>query len=276
MIRLYNVLRKFWYLSDVKETELIEAPQTEEIEAPQTEEIESEVEENAGLNKALDTYRKLIDRKDLVEPLTDKEQDALEKRIKEIEERDVVETIEEHDAVEIPCEKNKITIGPPTLTRFEKARIMGARALQLSLGAPPFIPIPKTARISLDISMEELEQRVIPITIRRVLPNGDYQKEETAELSGQEQTEKSETTIQIGNYPVMESALEVLEILGKKSKVILKAKGNSIPNAVAVANIITEKMMNGNSKVEKIILDTVAAAGIGDMTSTVEIILLKN
>src|SRR6056300_418014 len=100
--------------------------------------------------------------------------------------------------------------------------------------------------------------------------------EETTELSGQEQTEKSETTMQIGNYPVMESALEVLEMLGKKSKVILKARGNSIPNAVAVANIITEKMMNGNSKVEKIILDTVAAAGIGNMTSTVEIILLKN
>jgi DNA-binding protein len=100
--------------------------------------------------------------------------------------------------------------------------------------------------------------------------------EETTELSGQEQTEKSETTMQIGNYPVMESALEVLEMLGKKSKVILKAKGNSIPNAVAVANIIREKMMNGNSKVEKILLDTVAAAGIGNMTSTVEIILIKN
>jgi len=168
MIRLYNVLRKFCYLSDVKESKLIEAPQPEE-------DIDAEIEENTGLNKALDTYRKLIDRKDLSEPLTEKEQDVLEKRIKEIEEREIVEKIEEHEPVEIPCEKNKITIGPPTLTRFEKARIMGARALQLSLGAPPFIPIPKTARISLDISMEELEQRVIPITIRRVLPNGDYQ-----------------------------------------------------------------------------------------------------
>ena len=167
MIRLYNVLRKFSYLSKSNESELIEAPQPEELE--------TEVEENAGLNKALDTYRKLIERKDLVEPLTEKEQESLEKKIKEIENREVVEKIEEHDPVEIPCEKNKITIGPPTLTRFEKARIMGARALQLSLGAPPFIPIPKTARISLDISMEELEQRVIPITIRRVLPNGDYQ-----------------------------------------------------------------------------------------------------
>ena len=52
---------------------------------------------------------------------------------------------------------------------------MGARALQLSLGAPPFIDIPVDASTSLDISMKELEARVIPITIRRVLPNGDFQ-----------------------------------------------------------------------------------------------------
>jgi DNA-directed RNA polymerase I, II, and III subunit RPABC2 len=152
-------------LVDAKNTELIESPDTE-----------PEVETNAGLNKALETYRKLIEKKvGKDETLSDKEQEGLEKKIKEIEEREGVERVEEHDPIEIPCEKNKITIGPPTLTRFEKARIMGARALQLSLGAPPFIPIPKNARISLDISMEELEQRVIPITIRRVLPNGDYQ-----------------------------------------------------------------------------------------------------
>ncbi|MCV0430185.1 DNA-binding protein [Nitrosopumilus sp.] len=101
--------------------------------------------------------------------------------------------------------------------------------------------------------------------------------EETTELRGQEQTQKSEeTTLQIGNYPVMQSALDVLEALGKKNKIILKSKGNSIPNAVAVANIITEKMLKDKSKVEKIILDTVAAAGIGNMTSTIEIILTKN
>jgi DNA-directed RNA polymerases I, II, and III subunit RPABC2 len=162
MVRLYNVLRIFVYLSDI-ENDLVEA----EI---------SESEENVGLNKALDTYRKLIEKKpEGVDPLTEKEQENLEKRIKEIETREVIDEIEEHEPEEIPCEKNKITIGPPTMTRFEKARIMGARALQLSMGAPPFIPIPKTARISLDISMEELEQRIIPITIRRVLPNGDYQ-----------------------------------------------------------------------------------------------------
>jgi len=168
MIRLYNVLRKIWYLSNSKETKLVDVPKTEE-------DSDSKVNENAGLVKALETYRKLVDRKDLVEPLTEKEQENLQKKIDEIENREVVENIVEHDPVEIPCEKNKITIGPPTLTKYEKARIMGARALQLSLGAPPFIPIPKTARISLDISMVELEERVIPITIRRVLPNGDFQ-----------------------------------------------------------------------------------------------------
>ncbi|MCV0392338.1 MAG: DNA-binding protein [Nitrosopumilus sp.] len=101
--------------------------------------------------------------------------------------------------------------------------------------------------------------------------------DEISEPYGQEQTKKSEDTIiNIGNDPVMLSAVDVLSILGNKSKVILRAKGNSIPNAVAVANIITEKMLNGNSKVQKITLDTESAPGIGNMTSTVEIILTKN
>jgi len=100
--------------------------------------------------------------------------------------------------------------------------------------------------------------------------------EESSERYGQEQTKKSEIAIiTIGNDPVMQSSIEVLSILGSKNQVILKAKGNSIPNAVAVANIITEKMLKGNSNVQKITLDTESAAGIGRMTSTIEIILNK-
>jgi DNA-binding protein len=100
--------------------------------------------------------------------------------------------------------------------------------------------------------------------------------EESNEPYGQEQTKKSEDTIiTIGNEPVMQSAIDVLSILGSKNQIILKARGNSIPNAVAIANIITEKMLKGNSKVQKITLDTVSAAGIGRMTSTIEIILNK-
>ena len=100
--------------------------------------------------------------------------------------------------------------------------------------------------------------------------------EESSERYGQEQTDKSDDAIiNIGNDPVMILAVDVLSILGSKNQVILRAIGNSIPNAVAIANIITEKMLKGNSKVGKITVDTVSAAGIGKMTSTIEIILNK-
>ena len=95
--------------------------------------------------------------------------------------------------------------------------------------------------------------------------------EEVNEPKGQEQT-----IINIGNEPVMLAAVEVVSQLISKNQVILKARGNSIPNAVAVANIITGTMASGVYKIEKIKLDTVAEAGIGNMTSTVEIIINKN
>ena len=132
---------------------------------------DEEVLANAGLVKAIDTYRKLEESKEL----SDEEKEELERKIKEIEDRDIIEANAKHVPEEIPAKKGGVTIGPPVLTRFEKARIMGARALQLSQGAPPFIEIPRTARTSLDIAMEELDQRIIPIVIKRVLPNGDYQ-----------------------------------------------------------------------------------------------------
>ena len=94
--------------------------------------------------------------------------------------------------------------------------------------------------------------------------------EEVNEPKGQEQTE-----INIGNDPVMLTAVDVVSKLMNQDEVILKARGNSIPNAVAVANIITEKMLVGSTKVEKIKLDTLEEAGIGSMTSTAQIIIKK-
>ena len=52
------------------------------------------------------------------------------------------------------------------MTRYERARIIGARALQISLGAPVLIEIDKGEPI--DLAMAELEQGVIPITVKRV------------------------------------------------------------------------------------------------------------
>ena len=80
----------------------------------------------------------------------------------------------------------------------------------------------------------------------------------------------------VRDEPVMMEAINVINLLGKSNKAILRAKGNSIPNAVAIANIITEKILKGNSKVQNIILDTDMPAGIGKMLSTIEIVLQKN
>ena len=66
-------------------------------------------------------------------------------------------------------------IGPPKLTRFEKARIVGARALQISMGAPVLIEISESFLSPIDIALEELDSGILPITIRRTLPDGTYQ-----------------------------------------------------------------------------------------------------
>jgi len=77
---------------------------------------------------------------------------------------------------ETPCEekRKKILIGPLKLTRFERARIVGARALQLSLGAPPLLSDIRYNN-PIQIAKEELEAGVLPVTIRRRLSDGTYQ-----------------------------------------------------------------------------------------------------
>ncbi len=53
-------------------------------------------------------------------------------------------------------------------TRFEKARIIGARALQISMGAPVLIDTStEDIMYPIDIAMREFKEGVIPITVRR-------------------------------------------------------------------------------------------------------------
>ena len=71
--------------------------------------------------------------------------------------------------------EERVQVGPPKLTRFERARIVGARALQIAMGAPTLVE-PKTQLSSpIDIALEELKSNILPITIRRTLPDGTYQ-----------------------------------------------------------------------------------------------------
>jgi len=129
--------------------------------------------DDAAVEKAIELFRKVREGGNV--DLTEKEMAEIDKECEIIRNRKIITKDLPHKKVEITSKDGQIVIGPPMLTRFEKARIMGARALQLSLGAPVFIEIPKNATTSLEIAMEELKQRVIPIVIKRTLPNGDYQ-----------------------------------------------------------------------------------------------------
>ena len=68
-----------------------------------------------------------------------------------------------------------IEIGQIFLTRYEKARIVGARALQISFGAPILVEKPKNLIDPIKIAQLELKSAILPLTIRRELPDGKYQ-----------------------------------------------------------------------------------------------------
>lgn len=75
----------------------------------------------------------------------------------------------------------------------------------------------------------------------------------------------------------MECALDVLMDLGNSGRITLIAKGNAIPTAVAVANIVTENMMKGNSKIVDISVDSENGSGKYGMTliSIIKIVIVK-
>jgi len=49
-------------------------------------------------------------------------------------------------------------------TRFERARILGARSLQISMGAPTFVDVESTED-PMDIAEQEMEEGKLPITV---------------------------------------------------------------------------------------------------------------
>ncbi len=85
-------------------------------------------------------------------------------------------------------------------TKYERARIIGARALQISMDAPLLVKIDKEKleEIRFDpikIAETELDSDVLPITVKRPLPKkteGRLKKEKKAEKKVDEQVEKAE------------------------------------------------------------------------------------
>lgn len=88
-------------------------------------------------------------------------------------------------------------------------------------------------------------------------------------------TDNSNSEFTVTDAPIMQTAIDVLTKLSINNKIVLKAFGTTIPNAVAIANIITENMLKGNSKIDHILLDSEISEDEG-MKSNIKIVLLKN
>ena len=62
----------------------------------------------------------------------------------------------------------------PRLSKYERARILGARANQINDGAEPQVDI-GSEHDAINIAILELEQNKLPLSIIRTYPNGNYQ-----------------------------------------------------------------------------------------------------
>ena len=67
------------------------------------------------------------------------------------------------------------------LSKFEKVRILGQRAEQISMGAPPLVDI-KGLTDALSISEKEFIERKIPFIVERTYPDGSIRKMRLCEM----------------------------------------------------------------------------------------------
>lgn len=76
--------------------------------------------------------------------------------------------------------KDRIT--SPYMTKYERARILGTRALQISMNAPVLVELHGETD-ALEIAALELAQKKIPLRIRRYLPDGSFEDWRVDELA---------------------------------------------------------------------------------------------
>tara|TARA_B100001750_G_C15424681_1_gene554847 strand:- start:71 stop:376 length:306 start_codon:yes stop_codon:yes gene_type:complete len=78
----------------------------------------------------------------------------------------------------------------------------------------------------------------------------------------------------ITNEPVIKLAMDVLQVLNKVGKITIEGMGESCPTTVSVANIITQNLLNGTAKTEKVSVDS-KISDDGRLISTIEITITK-
>ncbi|XP_065068409.1 DNA-directed RNA polymerases I, II, and III subunit RPABC2-like [Rhopilema esculentum] len=88
--------------------------------------------------------------------------------------QDEAEDIEVLPATEDTQQRQKKRTTTPYLTKYERARILGTRALQISMNSPVMVELDGETD-PLQIATKELKARKLPILIRRYLPDGSYE-----------------------------------------------------------------------------------------------------
>ncbi|KAK4138337.1 RNA polymerase Rpb6 [Trichocladium antarcticum] len=76
-----------------------------------------------------------------------------------------------HKDKKIPNDQRQTT---PFMTKYEKARILGTRALQISMNAPVLVDL-EGETDPLQIAIKELREKKIPLIVRRYMPDGYYE-----------------------------------------------------------------------------------------------------
>ncbi|KAI8637596.1 RNA polymerase, subunit omega/K/RPB6 [Parasitella parasitica] len=77
--------------------------------------------------------------------------------------------------------ESKVKQTTPYMTRYEKARILGTRALQISLNAPVMVELDGESD-ALVIAMKELREKKIPLIVRRFLPDQTFEDWDVKDL----------------------------------------------------------------------------------------------
>ena len=85
---------------------------------------------------------------------------------------DAVEILEKEEVGQEISRDKRVTT--PYMTKYERARVLGTRALQISMCAPIMVEI-ENETDPLEIAKKELKEKKIPFVIQRNLPDGSYE-----------------------------------------------------------------------------------------------------
>jgi len=172
------------------ETELEEEEEDEEVEETEKDDIETEAVDDEIEYDNEEAGEELDDLYDEMDEVKGKKKKVKAKKDDEENEEDQ-EDLCDYDYGEIYDEKkdeplkivdNNERITLPKLTKYERVRLIGTRAKQISLGAK--ILIKHTEGLSpIEIAKLEVEQRMVPMKIKRILPDNTVEIWKLSELS---------------------------------------------------------------------------------------------